>query len=217
VAVLVAAGDGDDDGQIVRLTPGERDARLLSVRRVTFGNTLDCVAACPSCGEQLEFSVEASSLLPDGSEEYSADTRPLTFKQYDYRITVHPPSIGDIEQLSLLGKDTILDRCVDYAERDGHAITTDELPESVVSAIDEHLAVADPAALTELSMSCPVCTHSWTQLIDIVAFLWAEISARAERLFHEVHSLARAYGWSESVILELGSTRRERYLELIHG
>ncbi len=41
--------------------------------------------------------------------------------------------------------------------------------------------------------------------------------SRAERLLREVHTLARAYGWSEGAILELGSARRERYLELVRA
>ncbi|MEO8576216.1 MAG: phage baseplate protein [Gemmatimonadales bacterium] len=217
VALIAAAGDEGDDTRLTGLTPGERDARLLSVRRTTFGRMLDCVAACPSCGEQLEFTVDAMSLLPDGNADYSADTRPATLVESDYRVIVRPPTIGDLDQTGLPNAETLLDRCVVHAEHEGRTIATSELPASVVEAIDEHLGVADPAAIIELSMSCPACTHSWKQLLDIAAFLWTEISARAERLLSEVHALARAYGWSEPTILELGPARRARYLELVRG
>lgn len=217
IALIATASDERDETRIVALTPGERDARLLLVRRATFGRTLDCVAACPSCGEQLEFAVEATALLPDANVEYAADTQSATLTESGYRVTVRPPTIGDVEQLALLGVTNLLDRCVTHAEHHGREITPSELPPSVVSAVDERLGAADPAAVTELSMSCPNCAHSWTQLFDIAAFLWAEISARAQRLFSEVHALARAYGWSESAILELGPARRERYLDLVRG
>src|SRR6476660_918243 len=94
IALIAAASDEPDEKQIVALTPGERDARLLLVRRATFGRMLDCVAVCPSCGEQLEFAVEATALLPDANADYAADIRSATLSKADYQVTVRPPTIG---------------------------------------------------------------------------------------------------------------------------
>jgi hypothetical protein len=52
-------------------------------------------------------------------------------------------------------------------------------------------------------------------LFDAGSFFWSELGAWARRLLHEIHSLARAYGWSESEILTLSPARRQAYLELI--
>jgi len=215
MALIAAASDDTDDGELASLTPGERDARLLSIRSTTFGRALDCVASCPSCGEQLEFVIETTALLSDPN--YSATRNPTTLTTGDYRVTVRPPTIGDVEALSHTSGESLLGRCVVHAEHAGESVAPSELPSSVVTAIDEYLGTADPAAIAELSMSCPSCAHSWTQLFDIASYLWSEISARAERLLNEVHVLARAYGWSESAILRLGPTRRARYLELVRG
>ena len=46
---------------------------------------------------------------------------------------------------------------------------------------------------------------------------WAELDAWARRLLLDVHTLARAYGWSERDILQLTETRRQFYLNLIGG
>jgi hypothetical protein len=159
--------------------------------------------------------IETTALLSDPN--YSATRNPTTLTTGDYRVTVRPPTIGDVEALSHTSGESLLGRCVVHAEHAGESVAPSELPSSVVTAIDEYLGTADPAAIAELSMSCPSCAHSWTQLFDIASYLWSEISARAERLLNEVHVLARAYGWSESAILRLGPTRRARYLELVRG
>jgi hypothetical protein len=51
-------------------------------------------------------------------------------------------------------------------------------------------------------------------LFDIGRYLWEELRAQAVRLLHEVHTLARFYGWREADILALSAARRHAYLEL---
>jgi hypothetical protein len=41
--------------------------------------------------------------------------------------------------------------------------------------------------------------------------------ARARRLLIEVHSLASAYGWSETDILSMSEPRRALYLEMVQA
>ena len=214
-AVLEAAGAASESSAALdALTLGERDVRLLAVRRRTFGDVMDCSVVCPACGERLEFRLDATSLGPDVAE-YVADARPATIVAAGYRATVRPATVGDIDALVAVGEESVLDRCLLAADRDGVTVAPAALPPEVLLAIDERLAAADPAAVTELALACPACSQAWTQLFDVGGFLWAEISALAERLFREVHTLARAYGWSETAILALGAARRERYLELV--
>ena len=75
--------------------------------------------------------------------------------------------------------------------------TVDTLPDTVVAAISKDMAEADPQAEIELALACPACGHAWFALFDIAAFLWSEIHAWAQRTLHDVHILARAYGWRE--------------------
>jgi hypothetical protein len=215
MALIAAASERADEEPLTALTPGERDARLLAIRRLTFGRSLECVVRCPACREQLEFVVETSALLAD--DAYAAQTHPVTVTAGDHTVTVRPPTLGDIEGTAGASAVALLDRCVVHAERDGVVVARTELPDAVIAAVDAQLSAADPAALMELAMCCPSCAHAWTPLFDIGAFLWTEIAARAERLLREVHTLARAYGWSEGSILALGPVRRERYLELVRA
>lgn len=79
------------------------------------------------------------------------------------------------------------------------------------------MAAADPLAETLLSLHCSDCGSEWQETLDLVAFLWAEIEARARRLLLEVHAFASAYGWTESEILSLSGNRRALYFEMVQS
>ncbi len=79
------------------------------------------------------------------------------------------------------------------------------------------MAEQDPQAEILLDVACPACGHAWQTLLDIVDFVWREVSAGATRLLEEVHTLARAYHWREADILALSSRRRQAYLEMASG
>jgi hypothetical protein len=90
---------------------------------------------------------------------------------------------------------------------------TDEIIENIGAA----LAAADPMGETRVALVCPACDHAWDDSIDVASFIWTELEARARRLLWEVHSLASAYGWSESETLALSAARRAMYLEMVRA
>jgi hypothetical protein len=96
-------------------------------------------------------------------------------------------------------------------ESGGGAVWQDEELEE----IGERMASADPLAEIRLKFDCAECGHRWDESLDIVAFVWLEIEARAKRLLMEIHTLATAYGWSENEILSLSEPRRRLYLEMV--
>src|SRR5690348_3195643 len=93
LALLAAALPGCSIEQLARLSIGRRDARLLELREQTFGSRLVSVASCAACGEQLEFTFDASEIRAapavDLTPQASADEG------------VHPQSLS----LSLNGYD----------------------------------------------------------------------------------------------------------------
>jgi len=88
-------------------------------------------------------------------------------------------------------------------------------PDAELEEIGEALVSADPLAELRLRFDCVHCGHEWDESLDMVAFLWAEIEARAKRLLMEVHALAAVYGWTEKEILSLSARRRRLYLEMV--
>lgn len=186
---------------------GERDAWLLALREETFGRRLATVAGCPCCGERLEFDLSTADLragapLATGELEHEGlSVRIRALNSHDLA-AVAGASSADEARLLLAG------RCL----LDAEGI---EMTEELVEALSERLGEIDPQAETLLDLSCPACGAEWQLPFDIGSFLWRELSAEAQRLLAEVHTLARAYGWREADILAMSATRRRAYVELV--
>ena len=200
------------------LTPGQRDARLLELRRRLFGETLDGVARCPACEGTLEFSLPVAALTEAGSPAADLEREAGEVEVDGYRIRVRPPTLAEVAAIGPEdGVDQLLRGCVARAERDGAVVPAAALPASALEAVDALLAVLDAAGDPELALRCPDCGHAWAEPLDVAAFLWGELDAWARRVLQEVHVLARAYGWTEREVLRLGPRRRRYYLDLVLG
>ena len=87
----------------------------------------------------------------------------------------------------------------------------------ILAEIEREMLEMDSQADVHLEFDCPACSAKWSAVFDILAFLWGELDAWAQRLLLEVHSLASAYGWREADILEMSATRRSIYLNMVSG
>jgi hypothetical protein len=197
---------------------GERNARLLELRELLFGGELEGLAACPDCGEAVEYSLSAETLR-GGDVEVGADL--LTLAEDGWEISFRLPTGDDLRAAASAGdvdgaRLALLERCVVSAVAGGREQPAFRLPEHVVAALGERLAAADPQAETLLSLTCPACGGAWSIAFDAGAWLWTELESWARRTVLDVHALASAYGWSEAEILALGP-RRELYLELVQA
>jgi hypothetical protein len=192
---LLAAGGHPETPEL--LPVGERDALLVELRELTFGPSLEAVVECPSCGEPLEVTLRATDLR----EERTAAVDPGG--------SLRVPTAGDL--LAVAGAASVEEGTRILLER----VVDGALDPGLEDTIAERLARADPGAWTELALSCPECAAVWSAPFDIVSFLCAELDAAARRLVDEVHSLASAYGWTESEVLALSPARRGAYLELV--
>jgi len=94
------------------------------------------------------------------------------------------------------------------------AVAADDLSDELITALAAEMVRRDPLSEVQLDLHCPECDQRWRTILDIVTFLWAEISAQAQRCLHEVHALAQAYGWRETDILAMSARRRQHYLEM---
>ena len=109
----------------------------------------------------------------------------------------------------------VLDKCLLRASDPGGApLCADGLPDAVVTAIADCMALADPQADVQFALECPACGHSWQALFHIASFLWTEIHVWAQRILRDIGQLASAYGWSETDVLALTPTRRKIYVAL---
>jgi hypothetical protein len=176
---------------------------LLSAWIEDFGERLECVARCPSCGERLEAEVSVPAILAAGGES-AAPALDLGGS----RVTLRPPTLADLEAAAATG-DAAAAR-LELARRSlGGADVDDELAGAVSAALD----AADPHLAVRLALECPACGTPFEAAVDVGAHVWAAVDRRAQGVMTEVADLAAAYGWTEDEVLRLPPARRRAYAE----
>jgi hypothetical protein len=197
------------------LSLGERDHRLLRLRRDLFGPVLDATVACPHCGQRVELAVDVESLLVQPIAAPARSTIDVDGLCVEFRL----PRSSDLLELasspSGLTATSLIRRCITSVLRDGADASSIALSEAVCAAVSSRMAELDPQADLQLSISCPSCQQPWSSDLDVVGYFWAELTSGVRRLLADVHRLASAYGWREGDILAMSSQRRAAYLELI--
>jgi hypothetical protein len=191
---------------------GHRNRALAELRCALFGPRLEGWTSCARCGERLEFQMDARSLA-------AADTPPPSDPGPAVAVGGHSFRLPTSRDLAHAARETdprtaavrILEAC--RLEEGESPVWSDR----DIDEAGEQMALADPMAETRLTLNCPTCGSQWDETLDVAAFLWTEIEARAKRLLLEVHTLASAYGWTENDILSLSEPRRASYLEVVRS
>lgn len=200
-------------------TVGQRDAALMALRAGLFGPRVASVADCPACHERVELDFELAAIAVAPPENAGSS---FELSHRGYRVVARAPSAVDLALIVpwkpiAVERSALLQRCVLAAYRHGAPVLATELPDAVVARVVARMARADPQADIRLALSCAACAHVWESCFDIVSFLWGELGAWARQTLHDVHTLARAYGWGEADILAMSRARRSVYLELVRA
>jgi hypothetical protein len=185
---------------------GRRNQALAELRCASFGPRLEAWASCERCGEKVEFAMDARSLTADPAPDAPAV---VTVHGHSFRLPTSRDlarAAGETDQRMAAVR--LLEACR-LDEGEPPAWSDEDIEEA-----GDQMALADPLAETRLTLNCPTCGNQWEETLDVTAFLWTEVEARARRLLLEVHTLASAYGWSENEILSLSEPRRSFYIEV---
>ena len=217
LVLLAAACPEASRDALAALSIGQRDAKLLAVREGLWGPQMEAVVACPECRERLELPLDTRQLL---SQSPPTPPGEITLSMAGYRIAFRlPTSLDVLVATGQAGPNAfqrvLMGLCLSERVQGDVPVDADKLPPEVVEAVTKSMAEADPLADIQLDVTCPACQHRWHSVFDIVSFLWTEIEVWAWRMLSDVHTLARAYGWSERDILALSSTRRQFYLDMV--
>jgi hypothetical protein len=191
---------------------GRRNKALAELRRTYFGPSLQGWTSCTRCGEKLEFEVDSEAFVREAVNAEGNLSEPIVVKGRSFRLPTSRDLAGAAQETdSHSAALRILEACsLDAVE--SAAWSEEDLEE-----VGQRMAMADPLAEILLNLRCPICDFECSPTLDIAAFLWTEIEARARRLVFDVHALASAYGWTEDEILALSDHRRALYLEMVQA
>jgi len=215
--MLLAVGCPESEqDELAKLSIGQRDALLFALRELTFGPRLDMFSECPSCHEQLKFSMDTPELLADYKTPEKSE---LHMEAEGYVVRFQLPDSLALAATVNLGMEeayqTLLGQCMLQASQGELEATLDTLPETVTSALVLKMLECDPLAEVIFNLDCPACGHRWPIMLDIVYFFWTELELQVKRLLRQVHILAQAYGWPEGEILEMNAWRRQHYIDMV--
>jgi hypothetical protein len=216
LTLLHAAFPGTTRDKLAELSIGQRDAYLMKFRELTFGSKLNCFAECLGCKERLEFVIRTSDilLLPEAGEKNHELEIGEALVQYRMPNSLDLAAVAKCKDVDT-ASNLLMQRCVLQVIRDSTPVDWSELPALAKAKLAEHMAEQEPQADIILNLHCPACGHQWQTVFDIVSYFWAELNEEARRLLYDVHTLALAYGWSESDILSMSNTRRQYYLGMV--
>lgn len=201
--------------ELERLSVGQRDGLLLTLRELLFGSQFTATTTCPHCRMLLDLGFSAREVRT-GTPGVQSESFLVTVGEYQFNCRL--PDSHDLLAVSHV-KNTqeiaavLFARCV--RQTNGDEVELPGLPDEVSEAVVAEIARRDPQGDIRFDLVCPDCSHKWEAIFDIVSFAWNEISAWAGRLLRQVHTLARAYGWREAEILALSPFRRQMYLEML--
>ena len=202
---------------LAKLTIGQRDGRLLTLREWTFGRRLESLVTCPQCDQRVELNFDAADVRASSKVPVP---EAIVLNLEGYELSVRLPNSEDVaalkeEPLVEQKRRTLFNRCLVQASLNGQPVQTGQMSAETLTVVAGRLAEADPQADVQLNVCCPFCGKTWDTAFDIMSFFWNEIEAWACRVLHDVHMLAGAYGWSEREVLGLSPTRRQMYLEMV--
>ncbi len=193
-----------------------QERNLLALTRYTalFGSAVELTGRCKHCSASVEFVIDvarcADTLAVHAYDASNAEPvwHELTVGEASLRFRLPLPA--DVHALSVIEDadefaEALLARCME-----GRPPVDAEVRDAVSRRMD---ALMEGASL-RFSLGCPDCGGAWEAPLDPVDLLWRELRLRAELLLADVAVLARAFGWSERDILELGPVRRAAYLQL---
>ncbi|HTU76771.1 MAG TPA: hypothetical protein VMG38_24945 [Trebonia sp.] len=206
-----------DMSRLLSTPVGSRDADLLTLRALLFGELAQVRLRCDGCAGELEFALDIGQLLTgDGPAEGANE--PIEVALGEWTVCFRRLTPADLLAVSQSApadaRSLLIQRCVLKVTRDTGPAAPADLPVPVQEKLAEAVAEADPDADLRLDAPCPDCGHHTSAMVDAASFLWAELDAWARGTLVEVHLLASTYGWTEPEVLALSPRRRRHYLEL---
>ena len=151
------------------LDAGDRQALLLHLRRLTFGERLECVLACPACNEELDLDLRVGDLLVapylERPPEIDAELEGVPVR---FRL----PTGADEEAAAVAAAAdaesavaAVVERCVARPATFSSEVT---------DALGELMGELDPQADIVLELTCAACGETASVPFDVGDYLARE-------------------------------------------
>jgi len=210
--VLVAApGDAVAPGTVATLTVADRDRLLAAVHVHTYGPRISTSVSCAGCKAMFDVDFSLAELQKHQdieSQRGDIERRPDgSFRLADGRRFRLPTGEDECAVLGMApeeAKAELLRRCL-----------LDGDPTQDTADVDRAMDDTGPVLALELAASCPECGQEQAVFFDVQRYLLTALSQERHLLVHEVHMLARAYGWSLTEIMSLPRSTRRGLVELV--
>jgi hypothetical protein len=188
---------------------GARNRRLLALHAGLAGAPPEARLRCARCRTDNLFTVPAEAIRACAAPD--ADAR-VTVGSGRRRRRFRLPNMADLKAAASLGPDHALEHIAGRCQVDGPAAP---IGKRLLAHLAAKFEERDPAARIEIDLGCVECGAALRAAVDIAELVAAAVDRTVDRLFREVHAIARVYGWGEEAILALPDERRRRYLSLI--
>lgn len=208
------AGKVPTEQDIADLSVGDRQFLMRQLAIRLDRNEQWYSAECSSCDETFDFSVQVSDLpVKEAGAGYPYAV--VTTADGELRLCVPTgreqqalPAELDTESARLW----LLKQCIDRGMQDaGRNVPVKHFSQEVVSACENALEQIAPEIGNLVEVNCPVCGAANRVHIDP----YGAVLTMHTELFSQIHVLAANYHWSQGEILDLPSSRRRLYLQLI--
>lgn len=191
---------------LAELRLGARIEGLLRLAALHGAGEVAQLLRCVECGAEIEFKLPFAPLAElQHTVGELEEVRVELQDGADLRLRL--PQAADLSSwaaISVEADDTTVAESLRVA---GAPVSGAQLP-----AIERALAAADPLLDFRAEFSCPECQVHQSAPCDLQALALEVLSREQARLLELVHRLARAYHWSEDLILRLPAWRQRFYL-----
>ena len=197
LALLSRLADGVD---LSTLTVSQIDRALVGTYLMLYGPRAECQAACESCGERYDFTLDLPQIVADQDAERPGPPDADGTWALSVGARVRAPTQADLagDPATLAARLTV----------EGHA-GADE--------ISAFLETAEPVLTLDMSARCPDCGTAAEVRFDLSTYLTRRLAAERPFLVRETHLIASRYGWSHREIMALTRDDRRAYAGLIEA
>lgn len=206
------------------LTLGDREALLLYIRRMTFGDKLNCVIDCTNenCEEQIGLDLKVGDLLlpsyPKAQERYQ---KTITYKGVKYKVDFRLPTGLDQEEIARTAKEDpeaasgyLIKACILKTNKNAKE-STGKIPPLVYDEVFNSIDQLDPQAEIRFKIKCPECDTEFNTILDAGIYFRNELHYNIKELYNEIHFLAYHYHWSEQEIMAMSIDKRRLYCDML--